>query len=110
MNPALRAVETESDIEAFLDVRARVDPEYPITRANFDDGRGHVDRIRVRSGLLGAAQYMEAPENHCGHRIEDLQPRPMSAEDQRHQGDSRCQGRHQHRSQALQTAALDQLL
>ena len=52
MNPALRAVETESDIEAFLDVRARVDPEYPITRANFDDGRGHVDRIDCLA-LLG---------------------------------------------------------
>src|SRR5262249_48234967 len=43
MTPGLRAVETERDIAAFLDVRVRVDPEFPITRANFDDGRERPD-------------------------------------------------------------------
>jgi len=52
MNLALRAVETESDIAAFLDVRARVDPEFPITRANFDDGREQPDRTDCLA-LLG---------------------------------------------------------
>jgi len=47
MTVALRPVETEADIAAFLDVRARVDPEHPITRANFDDDRDRPDRIDV---------------------------------------------------------------
>lgn len=49
----LGPVENESDIEAFLDVRARVDPEYPITRANFDDGRDRPDRLDVLAYLAG---------------------------------------------------------
>jgi GNAT superfamily N-acetyltransferase len=58
----LRSVETEEDIEAFLDVRRRVDPEHPITRANFDDDRDRPDRIDVlawRDGEpVGAAWAM----------------------------------------------------
>ena len=53
MTIELRPVETEEDIAAFLDVRARVDPEYPITRANFDDGREQPDRIDVLALLDG---------------------------------------------------------
>ena len=59
MNVTLRPVETEADIESFLDVRVRVDPEHPITRANFDDGRDRPDRIDVLALLddevVGAA-------------------------------------------------------
>lgn len=53
MSVALRPVETESAIEAFLDVRARVDPEFPITRANFDDGRDRPDRLDLLAYLDG---------------------------------------------------------
>ena len=49
----LRSVESEEDVEAFLDIRARVDPEYPITRANFDDGRGKPDRLDALARLDG---------------------------------------------------------
>jgi GNAT superfamily N-acetyltransferase len=49
----LRPVETETDVAAFLGIRARVDPEYPITRANFDDGREKPDRIDVLAALDG---------------------------------------------------------
>ena len=53
MTIALRPVETEEHIAAFLDVRGRVDPEYPITRANFDDGRERPERIDVLALLDG---------------------------------------------------------
>jgi hypothetical protein len=49
----LRPVETEADVTSFLRIRARVDPEYPISRANFDDGRGKPDRIDVLAALDG---------------------------------------------------------
>ena len=51
MTVRLHSVETEEDVGAFLDVRARVDPEHPITRANFDDGRDRPDRIDVLAVL-----------------------------------------------------------
>ena len=53
MSVELRPVETEAAIEAFLDVRARVDPEFPITRSNFDDGRERPDRLDVLAYLDG---------------------------------------------------------
>lgn len=53
MTVTLREVETEADVESFLDVRRRVDPEHPITRANFDDGRERPDRIDVLALLDG---------------------------------------------------------
>jgi len=53
MTAELHDVETEEDIAAFLDIRARVDPEHPITRANFDDGRDRSDRIDVLAVLDG---------------------------------------------------------
>ena len=53
MSVELRPVETETDIETFLDVRARVDPEHPITRANFDDGRDRPDRLDVLAYIDG---------------------------------------------------------
>ena len=53
MTVVLRAVETAEDVAAFLDVRARVDPDHPITRANFDDGRARPDRIDVLAVLGG---------------------------------------------------------
>jgi len=59
MTVLLHPVETEEDVTSFLDVRARVDPEHPITRANFDDGREDADRIDVLASLddevVGAA-------------------------------------------------------
>lgn len=53
MTIALRPVESDADVEAFLDVRRRVDPEHPITRANFDDGRERADRIDALAVLGG---------------------------------------------------------
>lgn len=53
MTVVLRPVETDEDVAAFLDVRARVDPQYPITRANFDDGRDRPDRIDVLAVIDG---------------------------------------------------------
>jgi GNAT superfamily N-acetyltransferase len=53
MSIELQPVETEAAIEAFLDVRARVDPVFPITRANFDDGRDRPDRLDVLAYLDG---------------------------------------------------------
>ncbi len=49
----LRLVETEADVEAFLDVRRRVDPENPITRENFDGGRADADRLDLLAVLDG---------------------------------------------------------
>lgn len=40
----LREVETEADVLTWLAIRARIDPEHPITRANFDDRRGEHGR------------------------------------------------------------------
>lgn len=53
MSVELRPVGTEAAIDAFLAVRARVDPEFPITRANFDDGRERPDRLDVLAYLDG---------------------------------------------------------
>jgi hypothetical protein len=56
---ALRPVESEADVQSWLAVRARVDPDHPITRANFNDGREKPDRLDLLADLgdepVGAA-------------------------------------------------------
>lgn len=50
----IRAVNGEADIEAFIAIRAAVDPEYPITRESFDDGPhapGRLDLLALSGGV-----------------------------------------------------------
>jgi len=49
----LRAVETEADVLTWLAIRARIDPEHPITRENFDDRRGEHGRVDLLGLLAG---------------------------------------------------------
>lgn len=45
MPAELRRVDGEADIEAFLAIRAAVDPEYPMTRESWDDDQSKPGRI-----------------------------------------------------------------
>lgn len=50
----IRRVAGEADIEAFLAIRAAVDPEYPITRESFDDeldAPGRIDLLALSGGV-----------------------------------------------------------
>jgi mycothiol synthase len=49
----IRPAETEEDVEAFLAIRATVDPEFPITRESFDDERSTPGRLDVVALLDG---------------------------------------------------------
>jgi ribosomal protein S18 acetylase RimI-like enzyme len=51
----LREVVTEDDVVTWLGIRARIDPEHPITRSNFDDRRGTHGRIDLLGLLDGEA-------------------------------------------------------
>jgi GNAT superfamily N-acetyltransferase len=49
----LRPVVSEADVETWLSIRARIDPDHPITRANFDTGREKPDRLDLLADLDG---------------------------------------------------------
>jgi mycothiol synthase len=58
----IRPVETEEDIEAFLAIRAAVDPELPMTRESFDAERsapGRLDLVALLDGEHVACAFVE---------------------------------------------------
>jgi mycothiol synthase len=44
---AIRPLETEDDVAAFIAIRDAVDPEHPMTRESLDDARKSVDRLDI---------------------------------------------------------------
>jgi ribosomal protein S18 acetylase RimI-like enzyme len=75
----LREVVTEAEVETWLAIRARIDPEHPITRANFDDRRGspgRLDLLGLLDGEPAGAAWTSLPYAsetsafvHCNVRV-----------------------------------------